>query len=414
MRHSINTLKFITVRVILGVLACNSCFAQDSQSVSTAATGTLNLLLANRRGFVIAADSRMTQLSQPMQHWDDSQKVFKVGPKAAMAIAGFASWARGSPFEYQVAAALREEFSDREWTSGERQVTSIAGLINTTVGFQLGLLGALLATKRPAPPAASLDFHGLAAGINKSGKTEIVRIAFKPRVQPLGPFGLGTPFYDISSTTTVVAHFVAFSAGLDRVARAILDGTIETPDRRILTYYRSRTAGQLDELSLDDLEGLAIAILAQTKSTTQFVGGPDQIGVFAKGSAKWTMPQLPTDRQKLTCTILRVGSSYGALTPEEYSRERGKEFITIMNLSLIQPFEEPLRQVFVGGQFRDVSVSLDGNVFAGNRFSNVTFKYQGGSFYFLNNTIDKCVVETAPDVTFLRSLGPVSRSKSHL
>jgi len=56
--------------------------------VSTAATGTLNLLLANRRGFVIAADSRMTQLSQPMQHWDDSQKVFKVGPKAAMAIAG--------------------------------------------------------------------------------------------------------------------------------------------------------------------------------------------------------------------------------------------------------------------------------------------------------------------------------------
>src|SRR6266481_10087138 len=76
-----NIRKFVTVSVILRILACDSCLAQDSQSMSSPATGTLNLLLANRKGFVIAADSRMTQLSQPVQYWDDSQKLFKVGPE---------------------------------------------------------------------------------------------------------------------------------------------------------------------------------------------------------------------------------------------------------------------------------------------------------------------------------------------
>lgn len=408
MRRLTKSLKYVTALVLLAPLACGSCFGQESLLMSPPATGTLNLLLANRRGFVIAADSRRTQLF-PRMHWDDSQKLFRAGPKSALVIAGFATWAsQGSPIDVQVASVFREEFADHEWTSGKRLVTDMPGLIRTSVGYELQLFGALLATATPAPPADSLDFQALAAGINKAGKVQIVRFAFRPRVKLWGPFNLAIPSYDMNFTTTVVDHFVGLSAGADTVARAILDGTVETQDSRILNYYRSRSARQLDELSLVAMEGLAIAILAETKRATSYVGGPDQIGVFSRGgSVEWILPQLPTDRQKLRSTILHVGFTYtpDGFTPQEYSEAKGKNMFTAMSISLSQPFEQPFTQVFVGARFRDVSVALDGNVFAGNRFSNVTFKYQGGLFFFGNNTIDSCVLESPPNVIVPSVLG---------
>jgi hypothetical protein len=258
------------------------------------------------------------------------------------------------------------------------------------------------ATIAPAPRPEELDFRVIAAEINPSGKVQIVQIAFNPRIEKTGPFDLGTPFYEMSFTTTPVEHFTALSAGLDKVARAILDGTVETQDAHILKYYRFRDAGRLDDLTTDDLNGLAAAILTQTKIIEKFVGGPDQIGVFANDSrVKWTLPELPTDRQKLVSTMLHLGFTYtrdGLLTAEEYLKARGKNMITNMHLSLFQPLEQPLTQVFVGSQFRDVSVSLDGNAFAGNQFSKVTFKYQGGLFFFpRNNRIDSCILELPPN-----------------
>jgi 20S proteasome alpha/beta subunit len=337
-------------------------------------------------------------------HWDDSQKLFRVGPKSAMVIAGFASYVRqGSPLDVQVASVFREEFTDREWKTGKRSVTELSGLIGTTVGYQLQLFGALLATNRPPPPVGHLNFQVLAAEINKRGKIQIVRIGFKPRIQLWGSFNLAAPSYDVNSTTSIVDHFVAISAGMDSVAQAILSGTLESQDNRILSFHRARSANQLDELSLDALEGLAIAILEETKHSTPFVGGQNQVAVFDKKRlVKWKMPELPTDRQKLVSTIMRIGSTYtrdGLLTFKEYSEAKGKNLVTEMNVALTQPFEMPFTQVFIGSLFRGVSVSLDGNVFAGNRFSQVTFKYQGGPVYFaMTNTIENCVLEVPPNI----------------
>ncbi len=320
-----------------------------------------------------------------------------------MVIAGFASWAaQGSPLDVQVAAVLREELTSREWKSGQRSVSDLRGLIDTKVGFQLKLLGTLLCTSRPAPDPRSLDLQTLAAAVNKKGVTEIVRIRSTPRVRLLGPFDLATPTYGMDSETTLAEHFVALSAGADVVARRILDGTVHTQDNRILEYYRSRNAGQLDTLSLDALQNLAAAILAETKRATPFVGGEDQIGVFLKkGVLRWLLPDLPTDRQKLLSTILHLGFSQtpdGVLTTEEYARVHGKTFISEVNMSLVQPFEQPFTQIFMGGFFRDVAISLDGNVFAGDVFQNVRFKYQGGAFFAANNVLANCVVETPPNV----------------
>jgi hypothetical protein len=406
------TSRVISPMAMLAALGCFMSFGQEPQSIGTPATGTLNLLLANNRGFVIAADSRRTRLA-PLAHWDDSQKLFRVGPKSAMVIAGFASWAsQGSPLDVQVAAVLRDEFTESDWTSGRRSVTDLQATIGTRVGYQLKLFGALFATAKPSPSPEALDFQTLAAGIGRRGEIRVVRIGFAPRVQQWGPFNIGAPSYEIKSISGIVNHFAGLSAGVDTVARRILDGTVETLDNRILNYYRSRSAGKLDELPLIALEGLAAAILEETKRVSPFVGGPNQLGVFSrKGRCmKWSLQPLPLDRQKLNSTVLNLGITYtpdGRLTPEEYSEARGKNMVTEMNVSLVQPFEQPFTQVFIGARFRDVAVSLDGNAFAGNSFSNVTFKYLGGSVFFANtNSLGPCVVESPPNVQvpgFLRS-----------
>src|SRR5260370_2467405 len=61
---------------------------------------------------------------------------------------------------------------------------------------------------------------------------------------------------------------------------------------------------------------------------------------------------------------------------------------------LTRPITEQYTQVFVGGAVHDVDVALDGNMFAGFSFSDVTFKYKGGSFWFPNNNrLQGCEIE---------------------
>jgi hypothetical protein len=55
---------------------------------------------------------------------------------------------------------------------------------------------------------------------------------------------------------------------------------------------------------------------------------------------------------------------------------------------------EQYTQVFVSGAVHDVDVALDGNMFAGFLFSDVTFKYRGGKFWFgTNNKLQQCEIE---------------------
>ena len=89
---------FGTLFLLLPVLLLPPLLAgksQDPENTGSMQTGTLNLLLANKRGFVIAADSRATQMS-PRVYSDNSQKLFRVGPRAAAVIAGFASATYGA------------------------------------------------------------------------------------------------------------------------------------------------------------------------------------------------------------------------------------------------------------------------------------------------------------------------------
>ena len=88
-------------------------------------SGTLNLILANKNGFVVAADSRASS-SAPFHctdhkkarkapgtqifYCDDSQKLFRTGERSTMVMAGFAVAQRGTPLDLVVASVLRKRF----------------------------------------------------------------------------------------------------------------------------------------------------------------------------------------------------------------------------------------------------------------------------------------------------------------
>lgn len=392
----------MTVLLIIGFLT--GMPAAGETGSAHADSGTLNLLLANRNGFVIAADSRRSRPS-PFAYWDDSQKLFRVGPKSAAVISGFASWVNGgSPIDFQVAAALREEFSDTEWEKGKRKLPNLPPTLMSLVGEQLTMFAGLLAANGESPTA--LNFQMLAAGFDKS-KLVLLRLEFRPHIEVYGPFGLPVPRYEPVVTTKVVRHFECLSAGVDDLARSVLDGGFSTIDPRILEYYRARNEGKLDQLSLNSLEDLAVAILEETKRVTPVVGGPDQIGVFPKhGSVRWHLPELPGSRQKLRSTVLNVGASYSweGFPANEHSQMRGKQAFSEISMSLSQPFEEQFTQVFLGGMIRDVPVMLDGNVFAGNRFINVHFRYAGRPFHFdSSNHLEACWLQISEGVEFPNS-----------
>jgi hypothetical protein len=382
---------------LLVMLLSDSALSQEPQPAQLPHGGTLNLLFANKNGFVIAADSRRTYRLSRSYH-DDSQKLFRIGPQSAMVIAGFATWMwPGSPLDIQVASVLREDLMDDKWLSGERTILELPNQIKGGLGYQLGALGALLGTYSPPMPLDSLNFQFMAAEIASTGQIQIVTGTFNPTIQKLGALGVSMPSYNLTPEARIVEGFIALAAGQRKVATAILQGNFATKDPRILNYYRNRIGGRLDDLSLSGLEELAIAIMAETNRATPLVGGPNQIGVFGRdGNVKWNLPPMATDRQKLHSTILKAGFPYGydKLGSGEVLDGGGEKAELKMYVSLYQPFEQDLIQIFIGNQFRNVRVLLDGNVFAANEFKHVKFLYRGERVYFVNNTLDDCVVET--------------------
>lgn len=68
-----------------------------NQTSTWAVSGTLNLVLANRNGFVVAADGRGTNKDGGVIDCsDDFQKLFRTGKRSAMAIAGLLATPKGT------------------------------------------------------------------------------------------------------------------------------------------------------------------------------------------------------------------------------------------------------------------------------------------------------------------------------
>jgi hypothetical protein len=380
-----------------------SAFGHSQTESGSLTRGTLNVVLANKNGFVMAADSRQSFGDCP-HGTNDSQKVFQMGPNAAMAIAGFATYRSGSyaPYAMEVAAVLREHFDQRFWHLGSNQF-----FVDTWLDVQVlpdiqGLAAIYEATIYQTPPSrpfqrflsrADFSFIATSAWIGPPGAAEgvpyIRQVRFVPRVIKFGP--LGNTYYEYVSEVDEVSadHFISVTAGIDVWAIRILNGVEQDADPAVVKYLFALERGARNELSLEDMEGVARRLLKITGEKNSCVGGDAQVAVVpTTGPASWSLlPADPDHRERIQGSRLSLGLAYNGSLPN-------KEPLMVHPDSIRG--NRIWTRVFADSRFENSRVLLDGNFFIGNLFTNPTFLWNGGVFAFRpsQNWIQgNCIIE---------------------
>jgi hypothetical protein len=356
------------------------------------ASGTLDLVLGNKNGFVIAADSRRSSDSQLLCNGqlslqcDDSQKLFRTGSKSAMVIAGFATGRYIELPELSIASMLRRRF-------GETGLPDEEGTPEFARGWAAESLGQALVASASfydeGTPPNKLEFIAYFVGFDKSGSPLIRAVQFWPTWKVTNIPNVKIPVYEVTNVGLTVTKFVAQSAGIGCIADLVIQGLYKSDDPTINAYYQRLKNNQLDDMPLAEMRALAETILHETEKFTDYVGGPDQIAMIpANGEPQWPHVKLPSSTQLSPNFMLWTEGFLSPKSSPEY-RKPGLTFFADYQ----HPLKDALSEFFLATQFKGIPVIIDGNTFMRTRFDDVTLKWSGGNFFMFDNRFTHCVLE---------------------
>ncbi len=388
------------------ILAASICFVACTQAQSAgeqpeqttvAAHGTLNVLLANRNGFVIATDSRLTRSDGT--HSDDGQKLFRTSPDGAVSFAGFAGFAAdliGTKFEFEIPATFLGRFGPDGLSDGRGSPMFVADWAS---GLSLYLTKVSIITSTFPRAYAPSPLVVTVAGLNRERLPEIRQVTLIPSVRALGVGGQEVPVYESQEAPPVVASkFQSRAEGVYVVARKILSGEYSGRDPILKKYVKSLKEKRLDGISLPEMKSIAEALFRETEAThlvvngrdySQTVGGEIQMGIFpAKGAVEWRQQTFPSKVSLLSRTGLEIGAVY-----VNQERQKGPSLLQLSD-SFTEPINVPFHMFYYGNQFRDSRIALDGNIFIRNSFQHCMFDYSGGEVLLYENAINECKLVT--------------------
>ena len=214
------------------------------------------------------------------------------------------------------------------------------------------------------------------------------------RSNQIPPLQAYVPEFEVqdSGEVPITKFFTRPFVGLPYIAQAIFDGFWKSTNPDILAYYEKKNSGQLDSMSLIEMRKLAVAILHETGNFIEAVGGEDQIGVFPTTSetvVEFTLPKnLPDNAQSIPSVLGWVGlNCAGTTTPPcagtvSFSVDSGR-------------LQGPYKSFYLASQFGNIPIALEDNIFIGNNFNGVTFKWSGGKPFMLHNTVTHCTLEVS-------------------
>lgn len=359
--------------------------------VSLDAHGTLNIVLANRNGFVIATDSRLTR-SDGVHH-DDGQKLFRTAPEAALAFAGFAYKIVGG-VEFEIPATIQTRFGPAGVDDGRGSPMFVASWASG-LSLYLTRIALVETAYQPSPSLSPLILT--AVGLNKQRLPEIRQVRFSASVQRLGAQGQEVPLYEAKEEPPVVASTFKWKAeGVPSVATEILTGRYSGRDPNIKNYIRGLRKHKEDAMSLEQMKNLAESLFRETEQTpwivngfdySKTVGGPLQIGIFpAQGTVIWEQQTFPPK----VSLLYRTGLEIGAVEAAPARTKRANLFW--LEDFFTEPIAVKFHMFYYGNVFVRKAVSLDGNIFISNSFEDCTFEYSGGQVPLLlrNAVIGGC------------------------
>jgi len=344
--------------------------------------GTFVVALANQNGLVIVADSRRSSRAPfPCNgvsglYCDDSQKVFQAGERSGMAIAGFANGrVAGTPLDSHMAAYLRGKFPrPGNLGFGEKLVEWLGGDVMPYLLTPLSVLHG----NEP------LDFIFIVGEQWGGLPPRLIKVTLNPQPIQTAPTGTVLLNYVPRAYEQRCPHFCFTTAGIDREGLALLDGRLHVADA-VLRKYQRLSPERRKALSVARMTRIARAVLKEVKRRyPPFVGGDDQvIALPMNGPLAVRLPNAVTAAQGtplLPSIMLIVERDFSPAYPNGQSYKRLN-----VPLHIDEPrwgLERTIPQVFIGNLFRDVTVELDGNVFAANTFERVVFRSHGGATYF--------------------------------
>jgi len=259
----------------------------ESAPVLSLYGGTLTLVLANKNGFVIATDSRSTDPDG--NHSDNSQKLFRLGPRSAMAIAGFASNSR-EPFATDMAEEVTRDlrfFSD----------VGAARWVMESLGVSLLVLGTI--SDAEGIPRDRLKLYATVANFDDEGIPQITTVTFE------GGEANWHPKVSIVSATT----FRCVRFGITDVVDSVIDGTYQGHNRELVRLATVLRSGKQDELSIRHMVKIASTFIRETAKKYDIVGGPTQMGIFeVSRTAIWRQQEFPHPRHSLGTVIFYSGN----------------------------------------------------------------------------------------------------------
>ena len=395
--------RFATVLFLSVTLISLRAAAQqmEPEASATLASGTLNVILGNKSGFVIGTDSRMSSDTpfdcngKPQLYCDNSQKLFWTTSHSAMSIAGFAvgRWKTHTPLDLELAPVLRRTFGPGGQSADEKS-GAIPQIVNAVVEEALTGVAAIY---DPRTPSSSLSLTATFARIDSNHEPVFQQMQLIETWIPMGPLKVLAPRYDTQLTRPVpITRFTAVTVGIPFVADAILGGIYKSVDPLILEYYRRRKADQLDDMTLSEMSALVRIVLRETKKFTDYVGGEDQIAEFPSDSdATFHLPKdLPIDAH----TIPRLIRWDGLLCMSSQTPPCGNPPLSISFNSAQPPGEVRFTKFLMASEFKDIPVVLDNNLFVADTFEGVTLKWNGGPFFLYRNIFNNCVLELTVNV----------------
>ncbi|PYT33630.1 MAG: hypothetical protein DMG58_06840 [Acidobacteria bacterium] len=334
-------------------------------------SGSLNLVLANKNGFVIAADSRGThRTSTGVSYRDEYQKLFRTGPRSALAIAGLLAGGT-EPFQLETIARILRRFGPAGLSDGRGDAEMVAGWLELEFSYHLQSLAAVLTALKY--PGLDLRLIATVAGFDAEGNVIVEQAQFVPDGLLFGDI----PRIKPTVIKTVIHDFDWRDAGAPSVAEDILRGHFAIPIRSVVDYLEARKENRLGSVSLDQLRSLTDVVFQETMKRERGVGGSVQIALIPRdGNGQWNL----MSNQPLRTTLGGSGLVIGATNP----------FMTA---------DWRVNYTFVQNRFHDVAVPLDENDYYGNVFERCTLLYSGGTrISYGANTESACAVEIAPGV----------------
>jgi hypothetical protein len=375
------------------LLVPNKAMAQGPVSAGFS-VGTLTMVIANKNGFVVITDSRkssprLMQCDGRQQFYcDNSQKLFRTTPHSAMMIAGFASAWVNSPLDLEVASVIRKQFDPTLWPNDDHA----DAVPSNAEGILTDALTDVAAILDPQTPSQALSLTATFVRFD-ADKAPVVEVKyFTERWKPLGPGSVMVPEYNVQGGSRKVTEFVYFAAGITCVADAIMGGHYLSTDPVIKNYYEKQgNKLLLDQMSVQDMQALAKAIMKETEKFTDLVGGADQFGVFPadNANAQWSLPSnLPSDAQLQPRTLRFEGiACTNAGNPP-----CGYAPVSFM-FTRTQRYNELFKKFFLASQFLQIPIALDDNFFVGNTFDHATLRWRGGYVFMLRNTFKDCILQ---------------------